>query len=303
MKTIDYKLKFIEKCEMCGCKDFTFMGRRLNGQQRNLKDESAGISLNILKCDGCDLIFSNPLPVPLNIQDHYSVDPKSYWSEEYFHVDENYFKFEIDRAKSLLPEKNEKLKALDIGAGIGKSIKALSNAGFDAYGIEPSESFYKLAIEKNKIDPSRVFNITIEELNKEVIDTEFDFVTFGAVLEHLAHPKQALEKAASMLKSGGILHVEVPYSKWFIADLINLSYKIKGKQFVTNLSPMHSPFHLYEFSINSFEEAAKDINMKVVHTDHFVCETYLPKFLAKIARSYMKKSKRGMQLSVWLKKD
>ena len=102
MKTIDYKLKFIEKCEMCGCQDFTFMGRRLNGQQRNLKDESAGISLNILKCDGCDLIFSNPLPVPLNIQDHYSVDPKSYWSEEYFHVDENYFKlrcvFGINRA-------------------------------------------------------------------------------------------------------------------------------------------------------------------------------------------------------------
>ena len=33
------------------------------------------------------------------------------------------------------------MKALDVGAGIGKGILSLSHAGFDTYGFEPSTSF------------------------------------------------------------------------------------------------------------------------------------------------------------------
>lgn len=302
MKSIEYKLEFIEKCEMCGSKNYTFIGRRLNGQQRNLGNEKSGVCLNILKCDDCGLIFCNPLPIPKNIQDHYGVDPSSYWRDEYFYLDENYFKYEIDQAKKLLGGNESNMKALDIGAGIGKCIKSLSYAGFEAYGIEPSKTFYDLAIQKNSIQKENIYNIPIEELNQDIIDLQFDFITFGAVLEHLAHPKEALLKASKMLKSGGIIHVEVPYSEWLIGSLVNFSYKLKGKPFVTNLSPMHSPYHLYEFGLGSFEMAAKDIGMEVVHIDHFVCDTYLSGILSKLARGYMQKYKKGMQIGVWIRK-
>ena len=288
---------------MCGGKDFSFMGRRLDGSQRSANKAESGVCLNVLKCNNCNLIFSNPLPIPLNIQDHYGVDPSKYWREEYFNVEANYFKFELDQAIKLLnKESSAGLLSLDIGCGIGKCIKAMSNSGFDAYGIEPSKPFYEMAIEKNKIDASKVFNIAVEDLSPESLGKQFDFVTFGAVLEHLAHPKEALSKAASMLKPGGILHAEIPFSDWFISKLVNMVFKIKGKPFVTNLSPMHSPYHLYEFGVESFEKCAPELGLEVAKVDHFVCDTYLPSPMSKMARSYMKSKNKGMQIAVWLRK-
>ena len=34
---------------------------------------------------------------------------------------------------------------------------------------------------------------------------------------------------------------------------------MRGTNYVTNISPMHSPFHLYEFGLKSFEELGKKI--------------------------------------------
>jgi len=54
----------------------------------------------------------------------------------------------------------------------------------------------------------------------------------------------------SWLKTDGIMHIEVPSSDWLIARLLNFYYKIRGLDYVTNISPMHEPFHLYEFALN-----------------------------------------------------
>src|SRR5205085_2091982 len=79
----------------------------------------------------------------------------------------------------------------------------------------------------------------------------FDFITFGAVLEHLYHPAACLEKALQWLKPEGILQVEVPSSKHLVSKLINIYFTLIGTNFVTNISPMHAPFHMYEFSLKS----------------------------------------------------
>jgi 2-polyprenyl-3-methyl-5-hydroxy-6-metoxy-1,4-benzoquinol methylase len=44
------------------------------------------------------------------------------------------------------------MKSLDIGAGLGKAMQVLNTAGFDAYGIEASETFYNNALQKGGID-------------------------------------------------------------------------------------------------------------------------------------------------------
>ena len=65
------------------------------------------------------------------------------------------------------------MKALDIGAGIGKCMIALENASFDVYGIEPSNPFYERALSRMKIDPSKivVFPILVEPLSLSPIFT------------------------------------------------------------------------------------------------------------------------------------
>ena len=297
---IKYTLHYISNCNMCGApaNEAKVLGKRMNCSQGKSPAQKIGITTSILKCKSCNLIFPNPLPIPESINDHYNVPPKDYWVDEYFEVDENYFKYAIDQAKKLLPNGN--IKSLDIGAGLGKSMIAMSRAGFDCYGIEPSESFYSASLEKLKIPEDKLMNESIE--SAEFPENYFDFITFGAVLEHLYDPDQAINKAIQWLKKGGIIHIEVPSSDWLINSLINKFYKLKGLDYVANLSPMHPPYHIYEFSLQSFEENAKKNHFEIADYTYYTCQTYAPRIIDAALKKIMSKTNKGMQLEVWLKK-
>lgn len=285
------------------CKESTVsqkvLGKRLNKSQGVSVKNKTGITTTICKCKKCGLIYSNPQPIPESLQDHYGVPPEDYWVEDYFKISDDYFKHEIDVFKKL-HEYSENLKFLDIGAGIGKQMIALEKQAFDVWGFEPSKPFYERAISRMGINPDRLKLGMIEEV--EYDKNTFDFVSFGAVLEHLYHPNDAINKALDWLKPGGLLHIEVPSSDWLINKIVNAVYRLKGCDYVTNLSPMHEPFHLYEFSLNSFKKNAKLNNYEIAFYEYFVCQTYLPSSLDFILKNYMKSTDTGMQLSIWLRK-
>lgn len=275
------------------------LGKRLNTNQGRKPHRKTGITTSVQKCKKCGLIFSNPLPVPFDIQDHYGIPPENYWVKDYFTVDENYFINVINEVKERITH-TEIITSLDIGAGLGKGMIAMKNAGFDAYGFEPSEPFYERAISKMNVDPNRLKLAAIENV---AYDAEtFDFITFGAVLEHLYDPSESIRKALKWLKPGGIIHIEVPSSDWLTHKIVNLFYKMKGLDYVANLSPMHEPYHLYEFSLKSFEENGKLEGYTVLKSEYYVCDTFLPSFLNPIVRPYMRKTNKGMQLCVYLEK-
>lgn len=286
---------------MCGSssENFKILGRRLNCSQGFNPRNKVGISTTIVKCKKCSLIFSNPIPIPSNISNHYGVPPENYWKDDYFKIDSNYFKTEIKIANNLL-RLIENRKALDIGAGIGKCMVSLNNAGFDTYGIEPSSPFYQRAIDIMKISSEKLKLCSIE--NADYPENTFDFITFGAVLEHLYNPSESLKKAMIWLKPGGIIHAEIPSSRWLTNKIINLLYKLRGLDYVANISPMHTPYHLYEFDIESFKFNAKKNGYEVAYHEYYVCDTYLPKFLDFLVKPIMKYTKTGMQLSIWLRK-
>ena len=195
-----------------------------------------------------------------------------------------------------------RMRALDIGAGIGKCMIALSSSGFDVEGFEPSVTFLEKAIEVMGISPHKLKLGMIEDV--EYPSERFDFITFGAVLEHLYDPSNAIYKAISWLKRDGVIQIEVPSSNWLISKLVNIYYKIIGVNYVTNISPMHEPFHLYEFTLQSFIENGKINNYQVVSYEYTVCSLiHTPIFLHSIFRWYMSKTNTGMQLTVWLKKS
>ena len=301
MKDITYKIKYIENCEMCGAfKDqFTVLGKRLNASQGKNPSKKIGITTTVCRCNNCDLIFANPLPIPANISDHYGIPPESYWKEDYFVVEENYFEGEVEWLKKLMPVKKG-MKSLDVGAGIGKQMIALARAGFDTYGFEPSEPFYTRAIEKMGISPERLKLCSVEHAVYE--NDYFDFISFGAVLEHLYFPSLAIQRALKWLKPGGLIHIEVPSSKWLINRILNKYYQLRGFDYVANISPMHTPFHLAEFSLDSFTKNAKINNYIVKDYGYYVCDSYMPKILDPFLKRYMRKTNSGMQLCVWLEK-
>lgn len=298
-----YTFKEIVKCEMCGesNKNHTILGQRMNQSQGFKPKKNIGITVSIQKCTNCNLIYSNPQPIPFDIQDHYGTPPEEYWKSEYFNWSKDYFSHQINEAKSLLKFENG-MSALDIGAGLGKAMLSLEHSGFNTFGLEPSIQFYERALNKMNIDSKKLKLGVIEDLNYE--KNSFDFITFGAVFEHLYEPSKCLEKALEWLKPNGIIHIEVPSSKWLIPSFINLYFKIVGTTYVTNLSPMHIPFHLHEFDTKSFQELAKRLDFSIVKKIYNVCSIYyIPKFLHPILKWYMKKTDKGMILTLYLKKN
>jgi ubiquinone/menaquinone biosynthesis C-methylase UbiE len=299
-KISKYYFEEILNCEMCGdnTSRHVVLGQRLNQSQGLSPKSKKGISVSVMKCNNCGLLYSQPMPIPFDIQDHYSIPPEDYWHPEYFQLNPDYFSAEIKKAKEILSF-HKNMKALDIGAGLGKCMIALSNAGFDAYGFEPSQSYYDRAILKMGINSEKLKLGMIEEIDYP--DKTFDFITFGAVFEHLYHPAVCLEKAMRWLKPNGIIHIEVPSSRHFIAKIYNAYYRLRGTNYVTHLSPMHVPFHLYEFTLKSFQELSKKLKYKIVAHEYNVCEImHIPKLFHPLLRKYMKWTKTGMQLTVYL---
>ena len=45
---------------------------------------------------------------------------------------------------------------------------------------------------------------------------------------------------------------------------LNAVYRLQGLDYVTNLSPMHPPFHLYEFTAASFRRYAERNGHRIV---------------------------------------
>ncbi len=288
---------------MCGeaAEKHQILGQRLNVSQGFQPRKKKGITTTVVKCSNCRLIYSNPQPVPENIQNHYGVPPEDYWKPEYFNTDPSYFKHEIKRVNELMTFQKG-MTALDIGAGLGKCMLSLKAVDFDAYGLEPSISFYRKAIKEMKINPDKLQLGMIEECEYE--NNFFNFITFGAVLEHLYNPSASIEKAMRWLKPGGLMHLEVPSADYLISKLINFYYTLIGTSYVTNTSPMHGPYHLYEFTLDSFEKLAQRSNIfEIVFHERYVCSAEpFPKFMHKALIKIMDASETGMQLSVWLRK-
>ena len=301
-KSINYIFKSVTNCNMCNHQSTThkILGQRLNQSQGLHPKKKTGITTTIVKCSNCDLIYSNPQPIPENLQDHYGIPPEDYWKPKYFNIDPTYFSVQIQKAKELI-NFQQGMKALDIGAGIGKGMISLANAGFDTYGFEPSQTFRQKAIEEMKINPDKIKLGGIEDV--DFPENSFEFISFGAVLEHLYDPNESIKKAIHWLKPNGIIHIEVPSSKYLITKLFNLYYKIIGSNYVSNLSPMHEPYHLYEFGLKSFKENGELLNYKIADYEYSVASIYhIPKVFQPILKWYMKKTNTGMQITVWLKK-
>lgn len=296
-----YEFNYIEKCNLCGSltDKHKILGKRLNQSQGKNPKNKTGISTTICKCNNCGLIYSNPQPIPLNLQAHYGIPPENYWKNEVFTINDNYRKGVIERLKNLI-DFREGMKFLDIGAGLGKAMIVLSKAGFDAYGFEPSRLFYEKAIEQMGVNPEKLKLGMIEDV--EYPEDYFDFISFGAVLEHLYDPSDSIIKAMKWLKPKGVIHIEVPSSDWFVNKIINLYYQVRGTDYVANTSPMHSPFHLYEFGLKSFTKHAQLNSYEIAFYEFYVCQTYMPKIVDYFIKPYMKSTNKGMQLCVWLRK-
>ncbi len=105
-------------------------------------------------------------------------------------------------------------RALDVGCGDGYYVRAMAALGWRAVGVERDRARAQRAA---SMTAASVMLATGEAL--PVASSQYHLVTLWHVLEHIPQPRQALEESFRVLKSGGLLLVEVPHASAWQARL------------------------------------------------------------------------------------
>lgn len=96
-------------------------------------------------------------------------------------------------------------RILDVGAGSGHFVQVCKQSGYEAFGIELSESGRNFCLEN--------FGFKLE--NKNFLEqhdyNDFDIVTFWGVIEHTPHPIKMLQSAKTALGKEGMVIVQTPH--------------------------------------------------------------------------------------------
>lgn len=106
------------------------------------------------------------------------------------------------RYGKLLSAHTQPGRVLDVGAAAGFILAGLSEAGWSGVGVEPNAKMAEFARNTLKLD----VRVGPFELFED--DALFDAVTMIQVLPHFFDPRRALERAARLLRPGGLLLIE-----------------------------------------------------------------------------------------------
>jgi len=229
-----------QECPICEVSQLSRLGRRGGLAHR----AGLGVECEVWCCRRCGLIFPNPMPFPVGgLEQHYGVEADNYF-EQHLREDKDL------SSSSLLTQAEEliqgKGKLLDIGAGRGELLRAARNAGWEVEGIEPSSQFAQVAADYSG---ARIRSEPLEQCGFP--DGSFDCVVLAAVLEHLHNPDETVREIARILRPGGVVFLDVPNEHGLYFKIGNLYQKLRGRNWVVNIAPTFSPFHLFGFGPRS----------------------------------------------------
>ena len=100
-------------------------------------------------------------------------------------------------------------RVLDVGAGTGDLVAALTAEGLEAVGMELSATAVERASDRHP--EHRFVRHSVEELPWPVEAESFDAVVSFEVIEHLLRPRSLFDGARTTLRPGGGLAVSTPY--------------------------------------------------------------------------------------------
>jgi 2-polyprenyl-3-methyl-5-hydroxy-6-metoxy-1,4-benzoquinol methylase len=146
-------------------------------------------------------------------------------------------------------------RLLDAGAGRGRFVSVARAAGYDAWGIEPSERGVRAAA---------VIGVPVRQEtigSARVPPGSLDAVTLWHVLEHLQDPAGDLTRVASWLRPGGAVLVGVP-------NLGSLQARLCPQRWYH----LDVPRHRVHFTVTGLHTLLARHGLQPVHTHHVLLE-------------------------------
>ncbi|MEQ1578524.1 MAG: class I SAM-dependent methyltransferase [Hyphomicrobium sp.] len=212
----------------------------------------------ILRCSYCDVHSITPLPTVEQLI-------AAYQNFDAGEIARNEFNAYVEQAKDILKSDlassslnvDHELKFLDYGCGGGHFVKAASELGIAAWGIDLDEEDAKFGrIHGLRIAVGDFRNI--DQLGPQT----YNAILLMHVLEHVPHPADVLTALIARLEPNGVLIIRVPDQSSVPSTikrcLRRLGIKTKEWGFV------QPPVHLHGYSTKTFEIIARLHHLDVV---------------------------------------
>ncbi len=181
-------------------------------------------------------------------------------------LQKTYFLDRLEMFNNLIGKAEEK-SLLDIGCGTGEFLEYMQKAGWQVSGLEPSEEAWQKAKEKGLFVDDLGLSQFCEQ--RKTDSKKFDAISLVNVLEHVLNPKQTLSQVKELLRTSGILFIQVPNS--FNQLQLAANQKVKKKQWW-----VVAPDHISYFNFSSLEKLLKANGFEVLlKTTDFPMEIFL----------------------------
>lgn len=222
-----------------------------NGTQREPVTQIHGFQYVV--CSDCGHVYTDKRYTDEAIRRFYETN--SYWAEVTYANKEtcHYRKENVALPKVEFLEQyldNKQGKWLDIGSGIGDLVSVVTDRGYEAAGLELSETSVNFCRE--------VFGV---ELLRQTIDEfmqansgdmgSFSVVSMIGLLEHVVSPIDVLKQVNQLLKSGGLVMIQVPNAK-SMATMVQECYP---DNVFRHMSPIE---HIMVFTESSLNRALEN---------------------------------------------
>jgi SAM-dependent methyltransferase len=216
----------------------------------------------IARCKNCGLWFVNPQPTVDELREFYATyDDGDQWRNMEEH-------FNRGVRKAILRTK-QRGAILDVGCGSGNFLCRMKEAGFSAFGIEPSVSGSEYAREEHGVD---IYHGMIEDYLALSSDRQFDVITLLNVLEHLTRPAETVRRLKQVLAADGMLVVVVPDARFHDAlGRVRRRFGVTDPYWIERptsfLSGFKLPDHLCSFQPSTLASLLRRCGFSVIATE------------------------------------
>lgn len=219
-----------------------------------LRDWLCGLPgvFRMVRCVHCGLLRLDPRPDSAAIARYYPnayepfADHSSARGRIAHHLQDWSLEYGLRRRVRLVTRFKVDGELLDVGCATGLFLDAARRlGGWEVQGVEPNNNAAQFGRRQLGLD------IKLGTFaNVDFDRRSFDVITMWDVLEHLHHPTAALEKAAQLLKDGGVLLARVPY-------LEGIGARLFGRYW----AGLDAPRHLHVFPRSVLTDMLREVSL------------------------------------------
>lgn len=162
--------------------------------------------LNVVQCNRCETVFRSPREKEEDVLETYQDEAPSRQSlDSLFGAQYKFFQPRVARLQQMAGRMGS---VLEVGSYVGGFLRAATDAGWDAHGIDVNRHANQYA----RSNGCTVTECAIEDYHPR---RKFDVVALWNCFDQLANPTAALTAVRALLDEGGHIAIRVPNGAFF----------------------------------------------------------------------------------------